>query len=133
MHYQLAIINIEKLTLSSAVFTTLTLQIIQDVNLLPLKCNGNTTAIRNVSTNFNSLPTPIARLLGPLVLWTILCISHEREILAQRQYTGTSKELDQQYRGAARDLMVFAGLVKYRLSEKVWEAICGVAGDTQGF
>ena len=33
---------------------------------------------------------------------------------------------------AARDLMVFAGLVKYRLSERVWEAVCGVAGEVGG-
>ena len=25
--------------------------------------------------------------------------------------------------------MVFAGLLKYRLGERVWEAICGVGGD----
>ena len=30
---------------------------------------------------------------------------------------------------SARDLMVFAGLLKYRLGERVWEAICGAGGD----
>ena len=30
---------------------------------------------------------------------------------------------------SARDLMVFAGLLKYRLGERVWEAVCGVSSD----
>ena len=30
---------------------------------------------------------------------------------------------------AAKDLMVFAGLVKYRLGERVWEAVTRCGGD----
>lgn len=41
----------------------------------------------------------------------------------------TNKEISDGLLGSARDLMVFAGLVKYRLGEKVWEAVCSVGGD----
>ena len=34
---------------------------------------------------------------------------------------------------AAKDLMVFAGMLKYRLGEKVWEAVCNVGGDTGAY
>ena len=42
---------------------------------------------------------------------------------------GTNREIDEELLGSARDLMVFAGLVKYRLGEKVWEAVCSLGGD----
>lgn len=53
--------------------------------------------------------------------------------MASRQYGGgeggTNKEISDELLGSARDLMVFAGLVRYRLGDKVWEAVCGVGGD----
>lgn len=33
----------------------------------------------------------------------------------------------------AKDLMVFAGLVKYRLGERVWEAITRCGGDVGAY
>lgn len=62
-------------------------------------------------------------------MWTITCIGRQRESLASRQYgggEGTNKELSEELLGNARDLMVFAGLIKYRLGERVWEAISSV-------
>lgn len=54
-------------------------------------------------------------------------------MLASRQYGGgeggTNTQISEELLGSARDLMVFAGLVKYRLGERVWEAVCGVGGD----
>ena len=76
------------------------------------------------------MPYPISRNVGPILLWTITCISKQRLSLSQRQFEGAAGgELDAGLASAARDLMVFAGLVKYRLSERVWEAVCAVAGD----
>lgn len=40
-----------------------------------------------------------------------------------------NKEISDELLSSARDLMVFAGLVKYRLGGKVWEAICFTGGD----
>ncbi len=61
------------------------------------------------------------------------CIGRQREVLGARQYGGgeggTNREISEELLGSARDLMVFAGLVKYRLGERVWEAVCSVGGD----
>ena len=70
--------------------------------------------------------------MGPLLLWTITCISRQRENLANRQYGGegsTSQGLSEELLATAKDMMVFAGLIKYRLSDRVWEALCSVSGD----
>ncbi|KAL9125328.1 MAG: hypothetical protein Q9217_005460 [Psora testacea] len=107
-------------------------EIILNLNLLPLRAAGKISEIRGSAAAFNVLPTAIARLIGPLLLWTITCIGRQRENLANRQYGGegsTTKELSEELLSAAKDLMVFAGLVKYRLGERVWEAVCGVGGD----
>jgi len=54
-------------------------------------------------------------------------------VLGSREYGGgdgsTNKEISDDLLSSARDLMVFAGLVKYRLGERVWEAVCSVGGD----
>ena len=42
---------------------------------------------------------------------------------------GTNAEISQNLLVSAKDLMVFAGLLKYRLGERVWEAVCGVSSD----
>ena len=112
------------------------MQIILALNLLPLQARGKIPAIRSSSSKFDRLPSPITRLIGPLLIWTITCISRQRESLARKQFGGdgsTSKELSEELLSAARDLMVFSGLVKYRLSERVWEAVCSVAGDTGAY
>ncbi|KAL9104641.1 MAG: hypothetical protein Q9163_000445 [Psora crenata] len=108
-------------------------EVLLNLNLLPLRAGGNIPEIRASSGAFNLLPHCIARLIGPLLLWTITCIGRQRENLANKQYGGegsTSRELSEALLSAAKDLMVFAGLVKYRLGERVWEAVCSVAGDT---
>ncbi|KAK4695407.1 nuclear pore complex protein Nup93, partial [Lecanoromycetidae sp. Uapishka_2] len=106
---------------------------IESLNLLPLKAKASVPTIRASATAFNALPPTISRNIGPLLLWTIACIGQQRELLASRQYGGgeggTNKEISDELLGSARDLMVFAGLVKYRLGDKVWEAVCGVGGD----
>ena len=80
--------------------------------------------------SFNTLPYPISRNVGPILLWTITCISKQRGLLSQRQFEGAAgQEMDRELVQASRDLMVFAGLVKYRLGDKVWEAVCSVAGE----
>ena len=41
----------------------------------------------------------------------------------------TRKAMSEELMVAAKDLMVFAGLVKYRLGEKVWAAVTGAGGE----
>ena len=84
-----------------------------------------------MATSFNALTPPVSRNIGPLLLWTITCIGKQREMLhTQSQFENqTRKEMSEEMIVAARDLMVFAGLVKYRLGEKVWAAVTGAGGE----
>lgn len=63
-------------------------------------------------------------------MWSITCISRERE----RMYMGTY-ENDMRHNIAdelivmAKDLMVFAGMIKYKLPPRVYETLAKVGGD----
>ena len=107
-------------------------QIIDSLKLLPLQAHASIPVIRACANNFNELAPAISRNIGHLLLWTITCIGQQREALASRQFGGgeggMNKGISDELLGSARDLMVFAGLVKYRLGEKVWEAICLTGG-----
>ncbi|KAM0800284.1 Nup93/Nic96-domain-containing protein [Usnea florida] len=108
------------------------IDIIDSLKLLPLQAHASIPVIRACANNFNELAPAISRNIGHLLLWTITCIGQQREVLASRQFGGgeggMNKGISDELLGSARDLMVFAGLVKYRLGEKVWEAICLTGG-----
>ena len=105
------------------------LDIIASLQLLPLNARGSTAMIRSSATTFNSLPSPVSRNLGPLLLWTLQCIGNQRRVLMEGGYTvagnerGTREQMAEEMGTMAKDLMVFAGLVKYKLGERVWEAV----------
>lgn len=105
------------------------LDVINGLQLLPLHAHGSTSIIRSAATSFNSLPSPVSRNLGPLLLWTIQCIGNQRRVLLENGYTvagnerGTREQMVEEMATMAKDLMIFAGLVKYRLGERVWEAV----------
>ncbi|KAL8740793.1 MAG: hypothetical protein Q9190_006539 [Brigantiaea leucoxantha] len=106
------------------------LDIIASLNILPLNARGSIPLIRAAAQNSNSLPQPVGRNLGPLLLWTITCIGRQREVLASGGFEdATRKMMREELADAGRDLMTFAGLVRYRLEKKVWEAVTGVGGD----
>lgn len=64
----------------------------------------------------------------------MICISRQREVLSGDGEQGgfeseTRRAMREQLVGKAKDLMVFAGLVKLRLGKGVWEGIVGGAGE----
>lgn len=77
----------------------------------------------------------MSRNIGPLLLWTITCIGKQREVLqAGGQYENeTRRQMGEELLRAAKDLMVFAGLVKYRLGERVWAAVTGAGGEVGAY
>ncbi|KAF2086579.1 NIC-domain-containing protein [Saccharata proteae CBS 121410] len=105
---------------------------INSLSLLPVHALGDTAIIRHLAANFNALPPVISRLIGPLLMWTLACCGRERAKLGADEFlTGGAASLRDQLMQAARDLMVFAGLVRYKLPPRVFEALA-VAGQDAG-
>ncbi|MCJ1476998.1 hypothetical protein MMC13_005669 [Lambiella insularis] len=110
------------------------LDIISSLNLLPLNANSSIPIIRSHANTLSTLPTVVSRLIGSLLLWTMTCISRQREVLSGDGGQGgfeseTRRAMREQLVGKAKDLMVFAGLVKLRLGKGVWDGIVGGAGE----
>ncbi|KAF2262608.1 nuclear pore protein-like protein [Lojkania enalia] len=100
------------------------LDMIESLNILPLKADGNLSNIRNSANNFASYPQDIARNIGNVLLWCIGCCSRHRETLLSGQFDDpTRKALADQLLQKAKDLMVFAGLIRYKLPPRVFETL----------
>ncbi len=106
------------------------LDTIDTLDLLPLHAHGSIPDIRAHVNAFNSLPQSISRNIGPLLMWAITCIGRQREVLMSGQFEdGTRKAMSEELLQGATDLMVFVGLVRYRLGERVWDAVTRCGGD----
>jgi nuclear pore complex protein Nup93 len=63
-------------------------------------------------------------------MWTITCCGKQREILRQGQYEDrTRDQMVEQLLSKAKDCMVFAGLVRYKLTGRVYEMLARAAGE----
>ena len=99
-------------------------QLINTVGILPLESNGNLSLIRAAANNFSTYPPEIARNIGNVLLWSIACCSRHREILLSGQYEDqTRRTLADNLLQKAKDLMVFAGLIRYKLPPRVFETL----------
>lgn len=100
------------------------LQIIDTLNILPLRARSAVPIIRAAAQTFNALPPVVARNVGNLLLWTITCCGKQREALRSSQFEdATKREMSENLLGMAKDLMVFAGLVRYRMPGRVFEVL----------
>lgn len=108
---------------------------INDVGILPLEAGGNIQIIRQMATGFGALPQLVARASGTSILWAIRAIGAERERLAQEgSWSAYGSEddlagLKNQLSQMAKDLMVFAGLVKYKLPSRVYDMLTRAGSD----
>lgn len=106
------------------------LERIQQINLVPLLAQGNINTIRTAANNFANVPAVVARNIGDLMMWTILCIGGERSRLKAGGWEDpTRKRAGEQLLQAARDLMVFAGLIRFRLPPRVFEVLARAGQD----
>lgn len=101
------------------------LDAIHETGLLPTGKQSNMQEIRKHAQTFNGLPPVVARLIGHLLMWTIVCCGRRREELraASFEATAANKNVVEQLETTARDMMVFAGLVRYKLPPRVFEAL----------
>lgn len=106
------------------------LDIITSTSLLPLRALGSLPAIRSCATNFSTYPPEVARNIGNLLMWTITCCGRHREALLSSQYEDwTRKKIADDLLQAAKDLMVFAGLIRYKLPPRVFEVLARAGQD----
>ncbi|KAJ9399414.1 hypothetical protein DTO282F9_3774 [Paecilomyces variotii] len=109
---------------------TTALDTINDLHILPLRARGSVQYIRSAAQAFPSFPAVISRNVGHLIMWSITCIGHERERLESGAYENEiRKSLADELLVMAKDLMVFSGMIKYKLPPRVYETLARAGGD----
>ncbi|RAH52882.1 nuclear pore protein [Aspergillus piperis CBS 112811] len=100
------------------------LDAINDLSILPLRARGSVPYIRSAAQAFSSFPPIISHNVGHVIMWCITCIGHERERLNSGTYENEIRQgLADELLVMARDLMIFSGMVKYKLPPKVYETL----------
>lgn len=90
--------------------------------------------IRSSATAFNALPTVVARTVGYAMLWTVLACARNVEKLRHAEFdTPAQKQVVERTAQTARDVMVFAGLIRYKLPGRVWEGLARVGGEVGAY
>jgi nuclear pore complex protein Nup93 len=109
-------------------------QQIENLRILPLSANGNLSDIRASANSFGSYPPEIARNIGNVLLWCIGCCSRHREHLLSGSFDDPMrKRLADQLLQKAKDMMVFAGLIRYKLPPRVFETLAREGQDVGAF
>lgn len=99
-------------------------QYIRGANLLPSTADGNMSEIRNRAQGFNTMPTVISRTIGHVMLWTVLACSNLTQKMRYAEFeTGAKQETIRNCVQLNKDVMVFAGLIRFNLPGRVWEAL----------
>ncbi|KAK5052735.1 hypothetical protein LTR84_002601 [Exophiala bonariae] len=114
------------------------LEELNDLDILPLAANGSIPVIRSLATKFGSLSQLLARCIGVSVVWAVRAIGGERDNIVRNGrwesgYGGDADGTKDQLADMAKDLMVFAGLVKYKLPGRVYDMLTRAGGDVGGF
>lgn len=108
------------------------LDVIDSLQLLPLHANSNVTIIRADAQAFNLLAPVVARNIGSLLMWTITCCGRQRDVLRSSSFQ-TNKPMADELLVAAKDLMVFAGLIRYKLPPDIFEALARAGQDVGAY
>lgn len=115
------------------------LEELHGVGVLPLQAQGSIPVIRSAATAFGALPQLLARCAGVSVVWAVRAIGGERERMVQQggweggAGQGSMDDRKEMLSTMAKDLMVFAGLVKYRLPGRVYDMLTRVGGEVGGY
>ncbi|KAI9861990.1 MAG: hypothetical protein M1813_005061 [Trichoglossum hirsutum] len=108
------------------------LDIITSLSILPLSASNDVYQIRSSAHAFPTLHPAVARNVGNLLMWTITCCGRQRESLRRSPFDdATKRAMADELLGKAKDLMVYAGMIKYKLPPNVYEALAS-AGQEVG-
>ena len=76
------------------------------------------------------MPSAVGRTIGHVMVWTVISCSNEAEKIRGQDYeTAARKEIIEQCVQKAKDVMVFAGLIRYKLPGRVWETLARAGQD----
>ena len=114
------------------------LESLNELDIIPLKANGSIPLIRSSASAFGTLPQLIARSVGVSIVWAVRAIGGERDKIIRQGswetgYGGDPDGLKDQLGSMAKDLMVFAGLVKYKLPARVYDLLTKAGSDVGSF
>ncbi|KAL4939548.1 hypothetical protein BDV06DRAFT_34535 [Aspergillus oleicola] len=109
---------------------TAALDTINGLGILPLRASGSVPYIRSAAQAFSSLPSLISSNVGHVIIWSITCIGRERERLSTGPYENEMRQgLAEELLVMAKDLMIFSGMVKYKLPPRVYETLARAGAD----
>ncbi|KAK4547794.1 hypothetical protein LTR36_000752 [Oleoguttula mirabilis] len=92
--------------------------------LLPSNAHGNMSDIRAHAQAFNVMPAVVARTIGHVMLWTVVACSNLVDQMRTAEFeTEARRETHNNCVQIAKDVMVFAGLIRYKLPGRVWETL----------
>jgi nuclear pore complex protein Nup93 len=114
------------------------LEALNELNVIPLSAVGSIPVIRSAASAFGSLSPLLARCVGISVVWAVRAIGGERDKIVREGawetgFGGDRDGLKDQLASMAKDLMVFAGMVKYKLPARVFELLSKVGGDVGSY
>ncbi|EME41843.1 hypothetical protein DOTSEDRAFT_177217 [Dothistroma septosporum NZE10] len=99
-------------------------------DVIPTEAAGNISAIRSKSQAFDLMPTTVARTIGHVMVWTVIALSNQVTRLKNQEYeTPAINEAISRCVQSAKDVMVFAGLIRYKLPGRVWETLARAGQD----
>ncbi|KAL1589105.1 hypothetical protein WHR41_01954 [Cladosporium halotolerans] len=97
---------------------------IEQAKVLPTETSGNMTAIRAKAQAFNGMQPVVARTIGHIMIWAVIALANEHARLKGAEFdTPAQQNVIVQCKSAAKDIMVFAGLIRYKLPGRVWETL----------
>ncbi|SMR48907.1 unnamed protein product [Zymoseptoria tritici ST99CH_1E4] len=99
-------------------------------DVIPTETGGNISAIRSKAQAFDMMPVPVARTIGHVMVWTVIACSNQVERLRHQEFeTGMQAQTIERCVQTAKDVMVFAGLIRYKLPGRVWETLARAGQD----
>ncbi|KAL3460570.1 Nup93/Nic96-domain-containing protein [Aspergillus heterothallicus] len=109
---------------------TAALDTINGLGILPLRARGSVPYIRSAAQAFSAFPSLIASNIGHVIVWSITCIGRERERLSSGPYENEMRQgLAEELLVMAKDLMIFSGMIKYKLPPRVYETLARAGAD----
>ncbi|KAL3469117.1 Nup93/Nic96-domain-containing protein [Aspergillus californicus] len=109
---------------------TSALDTINGLGILPLRARGSVPYIRSAAQTFTSFPSLISSNVGHVIIWSITCIGRERGRLSTGPYENEMRQgLSEELLIMAKDMMIFSGMVKYKLPPRVYETLARAGAD----